>query len=136
LLLALTAVFIACSGSELTPPRAPMNVTVIARTIDGFTLPAFVEEHAGAAIQLVEFRVELWPDGNWHGSGSRRPFGGAVGDTAAFNDNGWYHSDGNTILLHSNFTHTDWPGSIRGDTIIADVSLPIASAAHTIVFTP
>ena len=125
-----------CSSETIAPPRAPLDVTVEARTIDGASLPTAIEEHPGADVQLIAFRVELWPDGQWYGRGSRRPAGGAVSDTSAFNDNGWYQTDGTSILLHSNFTHTDWPGTIHGDTIIADVSLPIASAKHAIVFAP
>jgi len=126
----------ACGTEKITPPRAPLDVTVEARTVDGASLPTIIEEHPGANIQLIAFRVELWPEGQWYARGSRRPEGEAVGDTSAFNDNGWYQSDGAAILLHSNFTNTDWPGTIHGDTIVADVSLPIASAKHAILFAP
>lgn len=133
---AVVAVLAACSSDNVAAPEAPLDVTIQARSVDGLSLPIVIEEHPGADVQLIAFRVELWPDGLWYGSGSRRPAGEAVGDTSAFNDNGWYRSDGTTVLLHSNFTNTDWPGTVHGDTIIATVSLPIANAKHTIVFAP
>ena len=126
----------ACHAETIARPRVPLDVTVEARTVDMASVPTIIEEHPGANIQLIAIRVELWPDGQWYARGSRRPAGEAVGDTSAFNDNGWYQSDGSAILMHSNFTDADWPGTIHGDTIIADVSLPVASAVHRITFWP
>jgi hypothetical protein len=125
--------WMACSGTETTKPALPLDVTLIARTIDGAALPVLVEEHAGATVQIVQFQLQLSPDGLWFGSGSRRPLGGAAGDTAAFQDNGWYRSDGTTLLLHSNFTHSDSPGSMRGDTVSMRMLLPVADLPHEII---
>jgi hypothetical protein len=122
-----------CGGADTTMPDRPLDITVIARTIDGAPLPALLEEYAGATVQVVQFQIHLSPDGLWFGSGSRRPLGGASGDTAVFQDNGWYQSDGTTVLLHSNFTHNDSPGNMRDDTLLVRMQLPVADAAHEMV---
>ena len=121
---------------EITAPRIPLTLDVRAHLVDGSPLPVWIEERPDAGAHLTSFYLHLTPDGLWNAEGYRYPGNTTAIDTSFFRDNGVYSFDGSSLLLHSNSQHTNWVGSLRGDTITASGMLAIADAAHTLVLWP
>ena len=122
----------ACDRSS-TAPKVPLKLSASARRVDGSALPALIEERSNEASYLTGYTITLTPDGFWRAEGTRSPVGTLPSEAMTFEDNGFYQFDGTTLRLHSNFSHTDWPSSLRGDTLTSTMMLPTADAPHAIV---
>ena len=122
----------ACDWST-SAPKAPLALSVSARSVDGSALPVLLQERAGEASYLTGYTITFTPDGFWRAEGMRSPVGTAPSEATPFEDNGVYQFDGTTLRLHSNFSHTDWPSSLRGDTLTSTIIFPTADAPHAIV---
>jgi len=101
--------------------------------VDGSRLPVSIEERPGTINHLTLYRLTMTPDGLWSAVIARYPDGALDTDLVEIQDNGWYQFDGVELSMHSSFTHSDWSGSIKNDTITASVKLPFADSYHTIV---
>lgn len=122
-----------CDTMKISAPKAPLALSVSVRTLDGSTLPARIAEQSGAASYLTAYTFTLTPDGFWRGKGTRYPEGVSPSNASEIWDNGTYQFDGTSLVLHSNFSHTDWPSTVRGDTISAMIVLPIGDTPYAVV---
>ena len=121
---------LACK-SDVTVPAAPLDRTLSASSVDGQSLPVLLRESPGEFNHLTQFKITFAPDGLWTAVAFFYPDGSTA--TVNVNDNGWYRFDGTTLLMHSNFSRTDWPGSVRWDTIFLSAKLANADAYHSFV---
>ena len=128
-------IFFAAIGcrDEIAPPAVPLDLTVSAGLVDGNRLPVMIEERPGAASHLTLYRLTLTPDGVWSAVIARYPDGASDNDLVEIQDNGWYQFDGANLMMHSNFSHTNWPGRVTNDTIAASIRLPFADSYHSVV---
>lgn len=123
------------SCKQIAAPTVPLTLSDTAIWIDGMPLPAALADGATTTTYVVQFTIDLTADGMWTAGGWRYPEGRARADVSEFRDNGYYTFDGRTLLLHSNFTHTDWPATVGGDTIMVSAVLPFSRARHLIALT-
>ena len=123
-----------CHGP--TAPAVPLTLSDTAVSVDGKLLPAPLPDASSTITYLVQFTLDLTADGLWASEGWRYPQGGSRVDVSEFRDNGYYTFDGRTLVLHSNFTHAEWPASLNGDTISVSAALPFSRARHLIALTP
>ena len=130
-LLTLSTTF-SCRGSVVAPAVA-LDRTVSAARVDGQALPFVLQAGHGEANHLTRFEITFAADGLWTAVVLFFPDGATETATVQANDNGWYRFDGNTLRMHSNFSGTDWPGSVHGDTVTISAKLPIADAFHTVL---
>jgi len=135
-LLAVVVAGLSACRSEITRPTVPLTLDVQARTVDGLALPVWIDERPGAGAHFTSYYLHLTPDGLWNALGFRYPGNSTPADTSFFQDNGVYTFDGTSLVLHSNSQHTDWIGSVRGDTITTTGMLAIADALYTLVLWP
>jgi hypothetical protein len=132
-LVAMLLLAAAACGRELAAPAVPLALSVTVRSIDGSPLPAGIAERPGAIDFVAQYSFRLERDGSWSSSGVYNPAGAEPTTGTNFWDNGSYRYDGQTLVFHSNFSHTDWPATVRGDTISATILFPIANSTHAVV---
>ena len=126
----------ASSCHRPTAPAVPLTLSDTAVSVDGNPLPALVLDGSSKSTYLVQFTLDLMADGLWVADGWRFPQGGSRADVSEFRDNGYYTFDGRTLVLHSNFSHAEWPATLNGDTISVSALLPFSEARHLIALTP